>query len=186
MAVAPVVSSLKRLMMDDIAITASASLAIVPFFWQSDLKSSLNRTTIMTKISTLIPVVALALLAADGRVLLQRRKFGAMHGGLWEFPGGKVKPEESLESALVREIREELGIALDPADCAPLCFASDPALPPAPREPYVVLLYICRKWQGEPLCLDGEAIVWFRLDDLAGLAMPPLDVPLVEALRRSI
>ena len=140
----------------------------------------------MAKISTLIPVVAVALVAADRRVLLQQRRLGAMHGGLWEFPGGKVKQAESLESALVREIREELGIALDPADCAPLSFASDPALPPAPREPYVVLLYICRKWQGEPRCLDGEAIAWFDLEDLAGLAMPPLDVPLVEALRRAI
>ena len=136
--------------------------------------------------STLIPVVAAALLAADGRILLQRRRAGAMHGGLWEFPGGKVKAAESPESALVREIREELGIAIDPADCAPLCFASDPALPPAPREPFVVLLYTCRKWQGEPLCLDGEAIAWFSPEEMETLAMPPLDVPLARALLQAI
>ena len=145
----------------------------------------------MEKNSTLIPVVAVALIDATGRVLLQQRRRGGAHGGLWEFPGGKIKPGESPEMALVREIDEELGIAIDPASLAPLAFASDPAQPPSPREPYVILLYTCRIWFGHPQCLAGEAIDWFAAEALADLArqaemMPPLDVPLAQALLRVI
>ena len=140
---------------------------------------------------TLIPVVALALIDANGHVLLQQRRLGGMHGGLWEFPGGKIKPGETPEMALFREIDEELGIVIDPCDLAPLAFASDPAQPPAPREPYVILLYTCRTWLGDPQCLAGEAIDWISADALADLAsqadsMPPLDIPLARALLRVI
>jgi 8-oxo-dGTP diphosphatase len=140
---------------------------------------------------TLIPVVAAALLDQNGRVLLQRRHLDGSHGGRWEFPGGKVIVGESPEMALVREIFEELGIGIDPASLTPLAFASDPAQPPLPREPYVILLYTCRKWQGDPQCLAGEAIDWFEAEALADLArqaeaMPPLDIPLVYALLQMI
>ena len=135
---------------------------------------------------TLVVVVAAALIRDDGGVLMQCRGPSRMHAGLWEFPGGKVDDGESPESALVRELREELGIVVDAADCAPLSFASDPALPPKPREPYVVLLYTCRKWLRKPRCLDGEAIAWFRPADMASLAMPPLDIPLARALLQQI
>jgi 8-oxo-dGTP diphosphatase len=136
---------------------------------------------------TLIPVVAVAMIDAERRVLLQQRRRGGAHGGLWEFPGGKIKPGESPEMALIREIDEELRIALDPASLAALAFASDPAQPPAPREPYVILLYTCRTWLGDPQCLAGEAIDWLSAAALADLArqagaMPPLDVPLAKAL----
>ncbi|HVR91671.1 MAG TPA: (deoxy)nucleoside triphosphate pyrophosphohydrolase [Novosphingobium sp.] len=140
----------------------------------------------MKKIPTFVPVVAVALIRYDGKILLQQRRLDGAHGGLWEFPGGKIEPDESAESALIREIREELGceIALDAL--TPLTFASDTRLPPALREPYVILLYTCRDWQGEPQCLDGEAIGWFAADELAGLSMPPLDRPLSEALIKAI
>ncbi len=130
----------------------------------------------MQKNPTLIPVVAAALLDGNGRVLMQQRKLSKQHGGLWEFPGGKVEPDETLDAALVRELREELDVVIDPLAIEPLAFAARPG------EPVVVMLYTCRAWQGEPQCLDAEAIGWFQPDELKALPMPPLDVPLAAAL----
>jgi 8-oxo-dGTP diphosphatase len=134
----------------------------------------------------MIPVVAAALIAPGPRILMQRRRETRAFGGLWEFPGGKVEAGESLESALLREIDEELGVALDPTALEPLAFASDPVLPPAPRQPHVILLYICRAWTGEPRCLDADSIAWIAPDALMALAMPPLDIPLARALLKAI
>lgn len=125
---------------------------------------------------TIIPVVAVALIDPAGQVLMQQRRRGADHGGLWEFPGGKVEPGETLESALCREIAEELGIMLDPAALVPLSFAT------SPEQPHVILLYTCRAWHGTPACLEGEVIAWYPPAALSTLAMPPLDVPLARAL----
>ena len=111
----------------------------------------------MQKNPTLVPVVAAALLDGNGRVLMQQRKLSKQHGGLWEFPGGKVEAGETLDSALVRELREELGIIIEPASIAPLAFAARPG------EPVVVMLYTCTTWQGEAQCLEAEAIGWFTL-----------------------
>ena len=129
---------------------------------------------------TTISVVAAALIGADGRILLHQRKLGGALGGLWEFPGGKVEPGENPDSALVRELAEELGIAVDPADLAYLARASEP------DNPHVILLYTCRVWRGVPACLAGEAISWVAPQHLLAHAMPPLDVPLAQALISSI
>jgi 8-oxo-dGTP diphosphatase len=123
---------------------------------------------------TIVPVVAAALLDELGRVLMQQRRVGRAHGGLWEFPGGKVEPGESLAAALLREIAEELGIALDPLALEPLSFAAGPG------DPHVVLLYTCRAWTGEPCCLDAAAIGWFNAAELATLPLVPLDVALAQ------
>ncbi|WP_319641297.1 (deoxy)nucleoside triphosphate pyrophosphohydrolase [Novosphingobium sp. JCM 18896] len=127
-------------------------------------------------------VVAVALVDGVGRILLQQRRRGSEHGGLWEFPGGKVEPGESPQTAAVREIEEELGLRLDVARLEPVSFASDVDVPEPPRRPYVILLYTCHAWEGEAECRDGEAIAWFRGEEIAGLPMPPLDYPLAEAL----
>lgn len=124
-------------------------------------------------------VVAVALIAADKRILMQRRRHGRAHGGLWEFPGGKIEPRETPAAAAVREIREELGVDLDPCALQPVSFASGP---PSARQPHVILLYACRQWQGEPQCLDAEEAAWLAPEQLAHLAMPPLDYPLARAL----
>jgi 8-oxo-dGTP diphosphatase len=134
--------------------------------------------SILQEIPTVVPVVAAALIAPDGRVLMHRRRFGAAHGGLWEFPGGKVEPGESKELALVREIGEELGVRLEPDRLAHLSTASDP------QSGIVIDLYTAHHWTGDLRCIEGEAIAWLAPDALHQLAMPPLDVPLAEALRR--
>ncbi len=131
----------------------------------------------MKNIPTLVPVVAAALIAPDGRVLMQQRRIGAQHGGLWEFPGGKVEAGEGLEQSLCRELAEELGIVVAPAALTPLSFAG------LPDDPVLLLLFECRCWQGEPQCLDGEAIGWFDPAALDDLPMPPLDVPLARAVQ---
>jgi 8-oxo-dGTP diphosphatase len=136
--------------------------------------------------STLVLVAAVALIDRNGRILLQRRRLGGEHGGLWEFPGGKVEPGESPQTAALREVEEELGVRLDPEAIRPLTFASDAQAPPAPRRSYVILLYTCRAWQGEAECREGEEIRWFAAEELGQLEMPPLDYPLAAALTAAI
>lgn len=127
-----------------------------------------------------LAVVAVALIGADDRVLLQQRAPGRTMAGLWEFPGGKVEAGETPEQALVREVAEELGITLSAADLQPAAFASE-ALD---ERHLVLLLYTARRWSGEPQALDASAIRWMRVEDMRDLAMPPADVPLVDALAR--
>ena len=124
-------------------------------------------------------VAACALVDADGRVLLAKRPEGRPLAGLWEFPGGKVKPDETPEAALVRELREELGIEVAEKCLAPLTFASHA------YEAFHLLmpLYACRKWEGEVRPLEGQEIVWIRANRLGDYAMPPADEPLKAMLR---
>lgn len=126
----------------------------------------------------LLLVVAAALVDADGRVLVQQRAPDRAMAGLWEFPGGKVDPGETPEAALIRELHEELGVKVESACLAPAGFASEVL---GDRH-LLLLLYICRKWQGIAQPLDASAIRWVRPLDLHGLAMPPADKPLIGLL----
>ena len=131
-----------------------------------------------------MPVAAAALRDRQGLWLMHRRALHRHHGGLWEFPGGKVEPGETPAQTLVREIAEELGVALDPGRLRPAGFA-DGALLPVP-EHAVILLYTCDRWRGEPQALEGEELGWFTPAEMAGLAMPPLDRVLLEQLAKSL
>jgi 8-oxo-dGTP diphosphatase len=128
--------------------------------------------------SPLLLVVAAALIDSAGRVLVQQRPEGRGMAGLWEFPGGKVEPGETPEAALVRELAEELGITVDPGDCRPLAFASAGL----DRAHLLLLLYTIERWQGAPAALEAAGMAWHRPAALRTLAMPPADVPLVDAL----
>ena len=128
--------------------------------------------------SAIMTVVAAALVDDDGRVLVQRRPAGKMMAGLWEFPGGKIEPGETPESALVRELEEELGITVEAARLTPAVFASEPL---AGRH-LLLLLYICRSWSGMPRALDAEELLWSRPEALHTLDMPPADRPLIGLL----
>ncbi len=130
----------------------------------------------MQRIPTWIPVVAVALGREDGRWLMHRRPPEKHHGGLWEFPGGKVEPDEVPDFALEREIREELGIVLHSGSLAPAAFARSQGGEGV--RPIVILLYRSRHWTGEPQALEGGEIGWFLPGEIAGLPMPPLDVAL--------
>lgn len=126
----------------------------------------------------LLLVVAAALYARDGRVLLQQRSPDRTMAGLWEFPGGKVEEGETPEEALARELREELGIRIEPCAFEPVAFASEPL----GERHLLLLLYRVDAWIGEPQALDAAALRWVTVDEMRGLPMPPADVPLVEAL----
>ncbi len=123
-------------------------------------------------------VSAVALFDADGRVLLTQRPEGKMMAGLWEFPGGKVEPNELPEAALTREIREELGIEICERCAAPLTFVSHQ------YESFhlLMMLYVCRKWEGIPQALEGQKLTWKFPKEMVGMPMPPADIPLVGAL----
>ncbi len=124
-------------------------------------------------------VSAVALVDADGRVLLAQRPEGKPMAGLWEFPGGKVEAGETPEAALIRELQEELGVDTWQSCLAPLSFASHV------YEDFHLLmpLFICRKWQGTPEPREGQVLKWVRPMALRDYPMPPADIPLIPVLQ---
>jgi 8-oxo-dGTP diphosphatase len=156
-------------------------------------------------------VAAAALIDPDRRILLAQRPLGKAMGGLWEFPGGKVEPGELPEAALIRELHEELGIET----CAS-CLSAGPFVShaytnePPKEEPgcgcpvdtanfipahamglkeefhLLMVLYLCRKWEGIPHAREGQTLAWRTLAEMCSLPMPPADVPLVGTLRGMI
>ncbi|HEV2100191.1 MAG TPA: 8-oxo-dGTP diphosphatase MutT [Stellaceae bacterium] len=129
--------------------------------------------------SPLILVAAVVLIDADGRVLLAQRPEGKRMAGLWEFPGGKVDPGETPETALIRELSEELGIDVAASCLAPFTFASHAY----PDFHLLMPLYVCRKWSGIPIAREGQRLAWVRPARLADYPMPPADKPLLAMLR---
>ena len=124
-------------------------------------------------------VVAVALIDADGRVLLQQRPPGKAMAGLWEFPGGKVQDGELPESALIRELREELGVDTEESCLAPFTFASH-----CYDDFHLLMpLYVCRIWKGTAAPREGQELAWVRPVRMADYPMPPADRPLVAMLR---
>ncbi|NMD06819.1 MAG: 8-oxo-dGTP diphosphatase MutT [Phyllobacteriaceae bacterium] len=126
----------------------------------------------------LLLVAAVALVDADGRVLISQRPAGKSLAGLWEFPGGKIEAGERPEAGLIRELKEELGIDVAESCLAPLTFASH-----AYDDFHLLMpLYVCRRWKGEVIALEGQAIKWVRPRALRDHAMPPADLPLIPHL----
>ena len=124
-------------------------------------------------------VSAVALVDPDGRVLIAQRPEGKSMAGLWEFPGGKVETEETPEAALIRELREELGIDTWASCLAPLTFASH-----AYDDFHLLMpLFACRKWDGTPIAQEGQTLKWVLTRDLRDFPMPPADAPLIPILR---
>ena len=124
-------------------------------------------------------VAAVALIDADGRVLLAQRPEGKSMAGLWEFPGGKVEPGETPEAALIRELHEELGIDTWTSCLAPLTFASHSY----PDFHLLMPVYACRRWKGIVQPQEGQQLAWVRAKDLRNYPMPPADVPLIPMLQ---
>lgn len=133
------------------------------------------------KESRIVLVSAVALFDRDGRVLLAQRPEGKAMAGLWEFPGGKIEEGESPEAALVRELKEELGIITAPSCLAPLTFASHDY-----GDCHLLMpVFVCRVWQGIVKPGEGQKLAWVHVGDLGNYSMPPADVPLVRFLQDS-
>ncbi|QPC45287.1 (deoxy)nucleoside triphosphate pyrophosphohydrolase [Kaustia mangrovi] len=126
----------------------------------------------------IVLVAACALVDVDGRVLIAKRPEGKPMAGLWEFPGGKVEPDERPEDALIRELKEELAIDVTASCLAPLTFASH-----AYEDFHLLMpLYVCRRWSGEVAACEGQALSWVRPVRLRDFPMPPADLPLIPHL----
>ena len=133
----------------------------------------------ITDPKNLIIVAAIALIDANDQVLIAKRPKKKHLAGLWEFPGGKVEKNESPENALVREIKEELNININNKCIAPLTFSE------FKYEEFnlLLLLYICRRWDGTPMSMENNPIKWVKANKLREHNMPPADDSLIYSLQ---
>ena len=123
--------------------------------------------------------MAVVLVDRDGRILLSQRPSNKSMSGLWEFPGGKVESGELPEEALIRELKEELGIETWGSCLAPLSFASHS------YDDFHLLMpvFVCRRWIGEPKPMEGQVLKWVNKNNLKEHSMPAADIPIISVIR---
>ena len=123
-------------------------------------------------------VAAAALINQDGLILLAQRPPGKAMAGLWEFPGGKIEPDETPEAALIRELREELAIEVSENDVEPITFASHTY-----QSFHLFMpLFSVRHWIGTPHPSEGQKLAWVAPQDLHSYPAPEADIPLFDVL----
>lgn len=149
--------------------------------WAKPLKKVFPGNFELAIIPTELEVVAGLIADGNGLWLMQRRPLAKHHGGLWEFPGGKVEHGETQQEALVRELEEELAIRAEQTGMKIAARAAEP--PSGAAQGVVITLYTVLAWTGQPRPEPGAELEWFHRDDIHGLAMPPLDAALLQALR---
>ena len=120
-------------------------------------------------------VVSIALINDINEILLSKRPKNKHLSGYWEFPGGKVETNEAPEKALIREIKEELNIDINNKCIAPLSFSEFDYK----EFQLLLLLYICRKWEGEPMSMENNELQWVKPNLLRSYKMPPADDSLI-------
>lgn len=127
----------------------------------------------------LITVSAVVMVDVDGRILIAQRPEGKNMAGLWEFPGGKIEPGETPERALIRELKEELGIDTTESCLAAFTFASHR------YDDFHLLMpvFLCRKWDGFVTPQEGQVLKWVKISELKNYPMPPADKPLLAMIR---
>jgi 8-oxo-dGTP diphosphatase len=114
-----------------------------------------------------IRVVA-SVIEREGKLLLCERPPHKRHGGLWEFPGGKVEPDESGFEAVERELEEELAVQV--REVGPVLFSiNDPGS-------HFVIEFLPVEIEGEPRCLEHAALAWVTAEELLSLALAPSDL----------
>jgi 8-oxo-dGTP diphosphatase len=130
----------------------------------------------------IVPIVSAALIDDRGRVLLQQRPKGKAMAGLWEFPGGKIQSGEAPEAALCRELQEELGITVAESDLEAFGFASHRY----DTFHILLLLWVCRRWQGTPASRETQVLDWVLPAAMNDYPMPAADAPLVTLLQQRL
>ena len=124
-------------------------------------------------------VVSIALINNENKILLSKRPKKKHLSGFWEFPGGKVEEGETPEKALIREIKEELNIDINNKCIAPLSFSEFDYK----NFQLLLLLYVCRRWDGEPMSMESNKLEWVKPNMLRAYKMPPADDALIYCLQ---
>tara|TARA_B100001939_G_scaffold107735_1_gene93107 strand:- start:6 stop:413 length:408 start_codon:yes stop_codon:yes gene_type:complete len=122
-------------------------------------------------------VVAAGLLFRDGKLLITQRPAGGHLAGLWEFPGGKCEPGETLPECLQRELHEELGVVVNVRECVETLEHA------YPEKTVQLSFYQCALVMGEPEGREGQSIAWVGPDELGDYQFPEADAQLLEKLR---
>ena len=113
-------------------------------------------------------IALLALINEKNEVLISLRKNKKEYDGCWEYPGGKVEEGETLEKAIIREIKEEINLEISKNCIAPLTFAVDQH----EGSETILFLHVCRRWEGSIISMIDQRIEWVRPIDLVEYQMP--------------
>lgn len=146
--------------------------------------SPLTRTTGLKAIGDLsmndkkIITVAVGVIKQNHQILLAKRPDNVHQGGKWEFPGGKVEPQESVTQALTRELEEELAITITDASHLLDVHHDYPELT------VNLCVYLVEGFSGTPVGNEGQEVVWVAIDDLSNWSLPEANTPIVNALEK--
>ena len=124
-------------------------------------------------------VVSIALIDNDDQILISKRPEKKHLSGYWEFPGGKVEKNEIPKNAIIREVKEELNVNINNKCIAPLSFSEFDY----GKFQLLLLLYVCRRWEGEPMSMEKNKIKWVKANMLRQFKMPPADDSLIYNLQ---
>jgi len=123
-------------------------------------------------------VSAVAMIDVDSRILISNRKNRKQFSNYWEFPGGKIENNETPDACLIRELKEEINVDVSKSCIAPIGFSTSSYS----EFDITLLLYICRKWIGTPIALEGNNIKWIAPKDLKLHKMPEANSSLIPIL----
>ncbi|WP_066630350.1 (deoxy)nucleoside triphosphate pyrophosphohydrolase [Labilibacter marinus] len=116
--------------------------------------------------------VVCAIIKHQNKILVAKRSKNMPHAGFWEFPGGKIEPNETAQQSLIREIKEELGCQIDIVKPLPL-FPYQ-----YPDKEVVLHPFICHLKNSLPRVIEHEEIEWFKLEEINDLQWLPADIPI--------